>query len=353
VRFGATSADVYNIGGTQLIPTQIIVSRGTLQLDRLPADAAVTPTPFAQVLVRETGTLSLGDDARDFSKLFDLQIDDDSRIRVKVKPSDLHTSEASVKAADVDAIFRVRTIDTKWLGTGLNNKDRRLAIQLDLSEVGGTLAAGTWLKVVQAEDAIRWNNIHYLREESNTVYEDYIKVRPAIIDNKLDLTTRVIAHADENPYVIYLEVKENISGGGGVTPAPTPAGPAFDLTTSVATPGQIVATLTYRDDAGAPVADRSIKFSAQTGTDAPIDQTASTGANGVATTTFTNLQPGAAYRVIAEDTADATKVSAPSTITVTAPEGGGSSSGGGSCDAGFGAFALLAAAGVVVFRKKD
>jgi Synergist-CTERM protein sorting domain-containing protein len=360
VRFGGTSAD-YNIGGDTNNITQIVVSRGVLQLDSLPADA--DDDPFANVTIRETGTLSLGENVNDFGNLFDVQVDDDARIRVKIRTSDLKTGESAVKAGDVPALFTVRTIDTTWLGSGPDNKDRRLAIQLDLSGLSSAIPAGTWIKVVEAEDAVKWNNIHYLRDDSDTFYEDYAKVRPAILNNTLDLTTKVVAHVDENPYVIYLEFKESVDPTDpGTTPNPnfTFAGDSASTTSAIG------GTITLTDDAGAPVASADIAVrlfhsgGVNTGDDANAiagPKTYTTDDAGVITYEFTPtdaeltaFEAGATYVVKAS--ADGYS---PAVRNVTIPGGSsvtGSSSSG--CDVGFGVFALLAATGAVtLLRKKD
>lgn len=214
VRFGGEGA-TYKIGGDDNRATQITVSRGIWHLDSLPADNG---TGFANVTLRETATLSLGKDVNNFSKAFDLQIDDDSRIRVMVRESDLATSRAA--ALKKDAMVQVRTMDVTWLGSGPENKDRRLAAQLDLAHLPTkVLKKGTWIKFLEAEDAISWNNIHYLRDNSDTFYEDYAKVRPGFVNLKDDHTTKVVAHVNENPYIIFLEVTEDAS------PDPTPQPP--------------------------------------------------------------------------------------------------------------------------------
>jgi Synergist-CTERM protein sorting domain-containing protein len=358
VRFGGTSAD-YNIGGNTNNITQIIVSRGVLQLDSLPADA--DDKPFANVTIRETGTLSLGENVNDFGNLFDVQVDDDSRIRVKIRATDLKTGEAAVKAGDVPAVFTVRTIDTTWLGSGPQDKDRRLAIQLDLSGLSSAIPAGTWIKVVEAEDAVGWNNIHYLRDDSDTFYEDYAKVRPAILNNTLDLTTKVVAHVDENPYVIYLEFKESVDPTDpGTTPSPN-----FTFEgTGTATADLISGSIKLVDNAGAPVASTDVTVELfrtgveQISANALVTEITTTDeTNGVAAYDFepadanlTAFEAGVTYvvKASAEGYTAATKSV---TIPGGAPITGSSSSG---CDAGFGVFALLAATGAAtLLRKKD
>ena len=212
VAFGVDSGDVYRIGGNTTQPTQIAVSRGTWHLGNMPADMAAGA--FANVMLRETATLSLGKDVNDFSKTFDLQVDDDARVRVVLRESDLATSRAAALAKP--AVFAVRTLDTTWLGSGEVNRDRRLAIQVDVSGLPTkSLKKGQWIRVIGAQDAIRWNNLHFLRENSTTNYEDYAKVRPGFVGN-VDLTNKVVAHMDENGYSILLEVTEDVSSSGEV-----------------------------------------------------------------------------------------------------------------------------------------
>ena len=129
-----------------------MISRGTLQLDGYPTVDDKTPVdPFAQIMIRETGTLSFGEDVNDFTKFFDLQVDDDARLRIVLRDSDVAGSRA--EAMGKKAILEVRTIDATWLGSGPDNKDRRLAIQLDLK--GKALKKGQWIKVFEAEDAVK------------------------------------------------------------------------------------------------------------------------------------------------------------------------------------------------------
>jgi Synergist-CTERM protein sorting domain-containing protein len=86
---------------------------------------------------------------------------------------------------------------------------------------------------------------------------------------------------------------------------------------------------------------------------AAISHTEAADAQGYATWTFTGLAAGQ-YRVTATDP-DGTQIGDTLNVTVSGSGGGGTVSGGSSsgCDAGFGAFALLAAAaGAVVLRRK-
>ena len=74
VKFGGASAD-YRIMQSKLAPTQVMISRGTLQLDGYPTVDDKTPAdPFAQIMIRETGTLSFGENINDFTNFFDLLI---------------------------------------------------------------------------------------------------------------------------------------------------------------------------------------------------------------------------------------------------------------------------------------
>ena len=242
VRFGGEGAS-YDIGGTVIAPTQIAVSRGAWKLDSYPVRPGGAER-FAQVMLRQTATLVLGEGVWDFSKLFDLQVDNDARIRLTPNEKNFAANRSAAMAKD--PLFKVRTLDVTWLGSGTNNKDRRLAVQLDLK--GKTLKKGQWIKVVEAEDAIEWNNLHYLREQSGGVYEDYVKIRPGIV-NLTDNTNKVVAHVDENSYTILFEVLEDTSEGGEVekpTPKPNkPDGPEIGAPATVE-PGKTV-TFTLGD----------------------------------------------------------------------------------------------------------
>ena len=114
------------------------------------------------VYVYPTAVLSLAKDVNDFSPYMDLKVTDDSRIRLVLRDSDIAATRAD--AMGKPAVFQAHHIDYTALGTGAQNKDRRLNIQLDPSQLtGGTIKQG-WVKLVFSTDAKNWNHLHYLRE---------------------------------------------------------------------------------------------------------------------------------------------------------------------------------------------
>lgn len=429
VVFGG-AGNSFDITGDEFIPTEIMISRGTLQLNSVPTGTATKP--FANVTLRESATLSLAQDVNDFSKKFDLKIDDDARIRVVVRPGDIAASRT--EAMEKAPLFYARKIDYTRLGTGTNNKDRRLVIQLDLSQVSNSLKKGQWVKLVFSDEADKWNNLHYLRDNTSTEYEDYAKVRLTYLDNT-DLLADAVAHVDENSYSILMEVTKDVSptpsseisiadldtptsltpgatytvSGSvdptaysnvnfGATPSSAISGWTYDaltgdfsflvtmpatgsvkwwltatdstgtsvtsatytingqgtaagLTLSGLSTGSssVSGTVTYLDATGAPLSGKSVKVTAQKGTETPLSTPVTTGATGTATFTINGLSSSSNYTVTAIDANDSSVVAAP--VSVTTKSSGGSGGGGG-CDAGFAGLALLLAAPLFL-RKKD
>lgn len=355
VAFGSEgSGDAkYAVEGVLRNPTRVDVERGVWQLNSFPtptaAQAATGVNPFMNVYVYPTAVLSLAKDVNDFSPYMDLKVTDDSRIRVVLRDSDIAATRAD--AMGKAPVFQAHHIDYTALGTGAQNKDRRLNIQLDPSQLtGGTIKQG-WVKLVFSTDAKNWNHLHYLREYTpGLTYEDYAKIRITWTTTS-DIVKNAVAHVDQNSYTILVEVGENVTDP--VNPSkPTP--PAEDKLTTTLTPSvtsvapgaEVTVTLgdwTYKG-ASADVVSEDVTVTGGT-IKTPLagkKVVLTAGAEGTMTVTATSVLKS-----------DATvKGSATTSITVT--KGGGSgkkSDSGGGCDAGFGALALVAGAAFLLRRK--
>ena len=227
VEFGAaSSADAkYSVAGVLRNPTRVDVERGVWHLNSFlspTADqAAAGDTPFMHVYVWPTAVLSLAKDVNDFSPYMDLKVTDDSRIRVVLRDSDIATTRAD--AMGKDPVFQAHHIDYSGLGSGAQNKDRRLAIQLDPTQLTDKALKKGWVKLVFSPDARNWNHLHYLREYTpNLTYEDYAKVR-ITWTTKSDIVKNAVAHVDQNSYTILLEVGTDVTDPVNPgTPTPTP-----------------------------------------------------------------------------------------------------------------------------------
>jgi Synergist-CTERM protein sorting domain-containing protein len=359
VRFGV-SPDVYAFTGTTLDHTRILISNGTLFLGGYPVGVGGTK-PFGEIFIRQDAGLSLEDGVNDFSDTLDVAVEDNSRIRVYVTEDDVVSSRLA--ALQQDALFEARSINYSYLGTGDNNTDKRLTIQLDLSKlpVQHSLNAGSWIKVITSAIAPDFDNLHRRTPTGTGAYEDYKKVR--IVDQDFrDLEDWAVADLDINTHSILVNVIKDFEREPVDPDQPSPN---FTFEgTSTATADLISGTVKLVDDAGAPVVSTDVTVELfrtgveQTSANALVTEITTTDeTNGVAAYDFepsdanlTAFEAGVTYvvRASAEGYTAATKSV---TIPGGAPITGSSSSG---CDAGFGVFALLAATGAVtLLRKKD
>jgi Synergist-CTERM protein sorting domain-containing protein len=349
--------------------TNVVIDRGVLHLEKLPSDiASETKKGYFDVQINPTGVLSLGADARDFTEVLNVTFgalkmagvegEDDERIRVVVKSGDIAFSKTD--ARQKPAIFQAGHIDYVGLGSGERNRDKRIVIQLDLSQVNNKIAKDTWIKVIESPQAINWNNLHFLRESSDVHDEDYAKIRVAYTNDVTIDGQNLRARLDENTYAIYINAQADIDES--VDPGTPPTNITFGGET-VATESAISGSVTLVDESAAPVASTDITFelfrsgTQQTAANAIATKTVKTNDSGVAEYGFvpadaqlTSFEAGASYVVKASANgyeANTRTVNIPSAGSVT-----GKSSGG--CDAGFGVFALLAATGALtLLRKKD
>lgn len=361
VVFGdANSADaVYRVEGVLRNPTRVDVERGVWQLNNFPTptatQVATNVNPFMNVYVYPTAVLSLAKDVNDFSPYMDLKVTDDSRIRLVLRDSDIAASRAD--AMGKPAVFHAHHIDYSALGAGAQNKDRRLNIQLDPSQLtGGTIKQG-WVKLVFSTDARNWNNLHYLREYTpGLTYEDYAKVRITWTTTS-DIVKNAVAHVDQNSYTILVEVGENVTDPVNPgTPAPTPDkkpdGPEINAPATVE-PGKTV-TFTlgdwYLNDKKLAAGDVKDIVWMLDGKDVTAQvkgnklEVNAPAAEGTMT-----------LEIKGKLASDPTKeLSQKKSVTVkkagATPEPEKKSSGGG-CDAGFGALALVAGAAFLLRRK--
>lgn len=350
---------------TRAKPTNVVVDRGVLHLEKTPTEETGVINQF-NVQLNAGAALSLGADARDFtSTLTALTLgtdlgsngagprESDQRIRIVVKPEDLKDSKSDARATN--AIFNAAYIDYIGLGSGEQNRDNRIVIQLDLSQVGNALPAGKWIKAVYSPNANNYSNLHFLRENSGTSDEDYVKVRVSYGDAGTINGDAVYAVLDENTYAIYVYTKEAATPNDPSTPPTsedvTPSVPVgLVMNTPTATASSVTVSATYGDSTGKPLSGKTVTFTL-TGGASPVTAEATTDANGRATHTFPNLAAKTAYTLAAADKADSTVTAPNQTVTTsdTTTDPGtpgtstGSSSSGG-CDAGFAAAAMLLAA---------
>lgn len=352
VEFGAaSSADaVYRATGVMINPTNVFVDRGVWQLNSFPVRTAAQVTnnedPFMDVTLVEGATLSLGKDVNDFTPYMDLTVRNDSRIRVVLRDSDIAATRAD--AMGKAPVFQARSINYNALGYGQDNRDYRLAIQLDPSQLTGSTIKKGWIKLVYSPDAVDWNALHFLRENSTVQYEDYAKVRITWTTTS-DIVKNAVAHLDENSYTILLEVGEDVTdpvNPGGGTPSDTLTTTLTPSATSVAAGAEVTVTLGEWTYKGATVEVVSEDVTVTGGT----IKTPLSGKKVVLTAGSAGTMTVTATAVLSSDTT--VSGTATTSVTVTGSGGGstGSSSGGG-CDAGFAGLALLLAAPLFLRRK--
>ena len=354
VEFGATSSSdaVYRATGVMINPTNVFVDRGVWQLNSFPTPTATQvangENPFMDVTLVEGAALSLGKDVNDFRPYMDLIVNNDSRIRMVLRDSDIAATRAD--AMGKAPVFAAREINYKAIGYGEANRDKRLAIQLDPSQLTGSTIKKGWIKLVYSDNAVDWNAMHFLRENSDVNYEDYAKVR-ITWTTKSDIVKNAVAHLDENSYTILVEVGADVTDP--VNPDNPNPGKTDDLTTtltpsatSVAPGAEVTVTLgewTYKG-ASADVVSEDVTVTGGT-IKTPLagkKVVLTAGAEGTMTVTATS--------VLKSDP----KVTGKGTTSITVTKGGGSgkkSSSGGGCDAGFGGLALALAAAFLLKRK--
>ena len=97
-----------------------------------------------------------------------------------------------------------------------------MVIQLDPTQLTSKALKKGWIKLVFSPEAVDWNALHFLRENSNVEYEDYAKVRITWTTTS-DIVKNAVAHVDQNSYTILVEVGENVTDPVNPgAPAPTP-----------------------------------------------------------------------------------------------------------------------------------
>lgn len=362
VVFGdANSADAkYAVEGVLRNPTRVDVERGVWQLNNFPtpttAQVAAGVNPFMNVYVYPTAVLSLGKDVNDFRPYMDLKVTDDSRIRLVLRDSDIATTRAD--AMGKDPVFQAHHIDYSALGAGAQNKDRRLNIQLDPSQLtGGTIKKG-WVKLVFSTDAKNWNNLHYLREYTpGLTYEDYAKVRITWTTTS-DIVKNAVAHVDQNSYTILVELGENVTDPVNPNkPTPQPETPKLTATvtpdsgTTVKPGTDVVFEVKDWKYEGKDVEVENVKWMLN-GEDKTADVkggklTAKAGANG----TKLELKVTANVKGDAKKTGELSSTVTVSDGTTPTPPSDKKSSSGGGCDAGFGGL-MLALGGLFLLKRK-
>jgi Synergist-CTERM protein sorting domain-containing protein len=387
VSFGSpASADAqFYFAGVQRNPTTVYVERGVWELLSFPtrtaAQTAANENGFAVVRLfdhnegngawvgnsavpNSVGTLSLGEGFQDWSPYLDVEVADDSRIRVVLLDANKATSR--VDAQSKPAAFTAHNVDFNRLGQGQNFRDKRLQIEVDLS-VTGTLPVDTYIPLIRsATSAKGWNSLHFLREYSDGHTEDYPKVTvsfPGYTD--FDKDEAIEVYLNQDTWEIGIRVLKPMTPPTDPSePEPTPLEPGLKIASVSSTTGSVTVNVTYADEAGAPLAGKSVVVSIQTGTAAPLTRTVTTGADGKASYTFEGLAANTEYKVVAADATDESVIVEDSVSTKPAtdptdpvdpdpdPTPPAKKSGGGGCDAGFAGLALLLAAPLFL-RKKD
>lgn len=347
VVFGAAdSADAkYSVEGVMRNPTRVDVERGVLQLNAFPVPVPADQKPFMNVYVYPTAVLSLGKDVNDFSPYMDLKVTDDSRIRLVLRDSDIAATRAEAMAKE--PVFQANHVDYTALGAGAQNKDRRLNIQLDPSQLtGGTVKKG-WVKLVFSPDAKNWNHLHYLREYTpGLTYEDYAKVRITWTTTS-DIVKNAVAHVDQNSYTILVEVGEDVTDP--VNPG-TPVVPEKDLKATVTAPAtvKVGASVTFELGKWSYKASDDVEVQDVVWTLDGVDKTADVAGDKLTVTASAEgtMNLVVTSKLVADPTVDG---EAKASVTVT-KDGGGSGGSSGGCDAGFGGLAL--ALGALFLLKK-
>lgn len=332
-------------GGNRL---GIRVRNGKLHLEKTPVSGV------ALMAVEEGAILSLGNEARDFTETMDLYLQDDSRIDVVVQTGDLYDTESA--ALNGAPIFKANVVDYDGLGTGDANKDRRFVIGVDIANVSTSLF-GKWIPLMSSVTARHWNYTHYLRESSGGQTEDKQKVVVAYLSstgepidiNADDYEIRL----DERTHTILVNIKK-------LDTTPPVTSENWTITNSVATNSQISGTAKLQAKSGdvyVPVTSEDATIylfhsGVNTSDNSNAIESAKTVTDASGNVSY-NFNKGG-YGVNADYVIKAVAAGYDDRTVSVKTAAGSSSSGSSGCDAGFGAFALLAAAGgAVVLRKKD
>ena len=83
---------------------------------------------------------------------------------------------STIIARAKEAVFVADHIDYRGLGDGEGNRDRRLVIQIDPSDLPSQAVSQGWVKLVYSLSGEGWENTHFLREDSSGHKEDFKKV---------------------------------------------------------------------------------------------------------------------------------------------------------------------------------
>ena len=359
VVLGGASGDTaeYKIAGTKSRQTRIDVERGVLQLNAFPkktADqVARNENPYAIVYLWPKAVLSLAKDLNDFSPYLNVKVTRDSRIRVVLRNDDIVSTQEKARAQS--AVFQADYIDYRGLGQGEGNRDRRLVIQIDPSELPSQTIPAGWVKLVYSLDGEGWENTHFLREDSSGHQEDFSKVEVSWV-GAADLPIKgAKVVVDQEAYTVYVNFTESITNPVDPNKPTPPAEPQLTATVAPANgstvkPGETV-VFEVKDwkfgDAAVEV--ENVKWMLN-GEDKTADAaggklTATAGADG------TKLELKVSANVKGEP-AKKGEVS----CTVNVSSGGttkpsGDSGSGGGCDAGFSGLALALAAAFLLRRK--
>ena len=358
VVFGSASGDVaeYKIAGTKFRQTRIDVERGVLQLNDFPTktadQVATNQDPYAIVYLWPKSVLSLAKDKNNFGPHLNVKVTRDSRIRVVLRSSDIVPTLDNARAKE--AVFVADHIDYRGLGDGEGNRDRRLVIQIDPSDLPSQAVSQGWVKLVYSLSGEGWENTHFLREDSSGHKEDFKKVEVSWV-GAADLPIKgAQVYVDQEQYTVYVNFTESITNPLEPNKPTPPAEPQLTATVAPASgstvkPGETV-VFEVKDwkfgDAAVEV--ENVKWMLN-GEDKTADAaggklTATAGADG------TKLELKVSANVKGEP---GKKGEIPCTVNVssgTTKPSGDSGSGGG-CDAGVGGLALALAAAFLLRRK--
>ena len=361
VVFGSTSGDAeYKIAGTKFRQTRIDVERGVLQLNAFPTKTADqvsrNENPYAIVYLWPKSVLSLAKDMNNFGPHLNVKVTRDSRIRVVLRSSDIVPTLDNARAKD--AVFVADHIDYRGLGDGEGNRDRRLVIQIDPSNLPSQTVSQGWVKLVYSLSGEGWENTHFLREDSTGHKEDFNKVEVSWI-GAADLPIKgAKVYVDQEQYTVYVNFTEAINnpvdpGKPEPQPEKKPDGPEISAPSTAEVSKPVTFTLGdwYFNEKKLAAGDVKDVVWMLDGKDV------TTQVNGNKLEVTPTAEGTMTLEIKGKLVSDPTKeLSQKKSVTVTkagttptpTPEAGKS---GGGCDAGFGALALALAAAFLLKKK--
>ena len=399
-----TDAYTFPADSTAAQPFSAAVMNGVWHLEKTPIAG------YSTIYISPGATLSFGSEARDFlgtatagntsrNPGMDIMVGANSRLRVKVTADDFKTSKeqatvdtAILKAAYIDYSFANSTkstvTGTKDVGFQMGEayKNQELVIELDLSDLSNkTIPAGTWMNVVTSYETTAMQALNYTLENGTLL----AKVKFASTGTQDFDFSKAEAYVDVDSHSIIFYAKEAIAPTDPSNPPvdPTETTQDFIDAMSATEKAKLVDGVNFingNTGASAVVVDATTWTTATSSInayildvnasgDVTVDHTydgqtiegtltnasgevvktvSGTVTDGKVTFNFADLDqlPNGEYTLNGKNL-DGNDVTVTLNITGGEQPSGGSGSSG--CDAGFGAFALLALGAAVVLRKKD